>query len=268
MSNMYEVEVGGKQLIIETGRLATQAKGSITVAIGETVVLVTACVSPEPRDGDRFLPADNRLRRAHVRRRQDPRQLYAPRGPPLDGSRPGRPHDGPALRPLFPKGFRNDVQIIITVLSADQENDPDVLATIGASAALEHLGHPVRWPGFGRPRRPHRRRVRRLPDLPAAQGERPRPRSSPRPASKVIMVEAGAKSVSEDVFARGGPHRPRGQPEAHRGPGRDGQGLAKPKMPSPRQGDRPGGQRSGRRSSADRLTKCSQLRQGRALRRP
>ncbi len=135
MSHIYQSDVGGHPLIIETGRLAAQANGSATVAFGETVVLVTACASPEPRDLDFFpLTIDFEER------------LYAvgriPGGFPRREGRPstdavlaGRMTDR-ALRPLFPKGFRNEVQIIVTVLSADQENDPDVLATIGASAAL------------------------------------------------------------------------------------------------------------------------------------
>jgi len=199
MSHIYEVAVGGKSLIIETGRLATQANGSITVALGETVVLVTACASPEPRPDIDFFPLTIDFEE----------RLYAvgkiPGGFPRREGRPstdavlaGRMTDR-ALRPLFPKGFRNDVQIIVTTLSADMENDPDVLATIGASAALSisdipfdgpvsavRIGHVngefVIYPTYS-----HLKES----DLDLVV-------SSTR--DKVVMVEAGANSVSEATF--------------------------------------------------------------------
>ena len=105
-----------------------------------------------------------------------------------------------ALRPLFPKGFRNDVQIIITVLSADMENDPDVLATIGASAALSYLRHPFRRPGFGRcaSATSTANTSSTPPTAQLKESDLDLVVSSTR--EKVIMVEAGANSVSEDIF--------------------------------------------------------------------
>jgi polyribonucleotide nucleotidyltransferase len=87
MSYIYQADIDGRPLIIETGRLAGQANGSATVAIGETVVLVTACMNTEIRDID--FPADHRLRGAHVRGRQNPGGFPAARaGPPPTRSSP------------------------------------------------------------------------------------------------------------------------------------------------------------------------------------
>src|SRR5262245_14811621 len=136
MSHIYDLEIGGKQLIIETGRLATQANGSITVALGETVVLVTTVASPAPREDIDFFPLTIDFEERLYAVGKIPGAFMRREGrPSTDAVLAGRMTDR-ALRPLFPKGFRNDVQIIVTVLSADMENDPDVLGTIGASAAL------------------------------------------------------------------------------------------------------------------------------------
>ena len=199
MSHIYEVEVGVRQLIIETGRLATQASGSITVALGETVVLVTACASPEPRADIDFFPLTIDFEE----------RLYAvgkiPGGFPRREGRPstdavlaGRMTDR-ALRPLFPKGFRNDVQIIVTVLSADMENDPDVLATIGASAALAisniPFGGPVSSVRVGHVNGEY---VLYPTYTELKDSDLDLVITSTR--EKVIMVEAGANGVSEAVF--------------------------------------------------------------------
>src|SRR5918999_948376 len=136
MSHIYEIEVGGRSLIVETGRLAAQANGSITVALGETVVLVTACASPEPRPDIDFFPLTIDFEERLYAVGKIPGSFPRREGrPSTDAILAGRMTDR-ALRPLFPKGFANDVQLIVTVLSADQENDPDILATIGAAAAL------------------------------------------------------------------------------------------------------------------------------------
>jgi polyribonucleotide nucleotidyltransferase len=132
----FECEVGGRKLIIETGKLAGQAAGAVTVRYGDTVALVTACTSAEPREGIDFLPltidyeerlyAAGKIPGGFIRREGRPSQ---------EATLASRLTDRP-LRPLLPKGWRNDIQIIVTVLSADQENDPDILSVIGGSAAL------------------------------------------------------------------------------------------------------------------------------------
>jgi polyribonucleotide nucleotidyltransferase len=198
MSHIYEVEVGGRSLIIETGRLATQASGSITVALGETVVLVTVCATPEARDID-FFPLTIDFEEKLYAVGKIPGGFPRREGPPsLDAVLAGRMTDR-ALRPLFPKGFRNEVQIIVTVLSADMENDPDVLATIGASAALGISDVPFEGPVSAV-------RIAHIEDRfvlyptfsELKESDLDLVVSSTK--EKVIMVEAGAKGVPEDLF--------------------------------------------------------------------
>src|SRR5215211_7328505 len=133
--NTYEVEIGGKTLTIQHGILAPQANGAVTVRLGDTVVLVTATMA-DAREGIDFFPLTIDYEE----------RLYAvgkiPGGFPRregrasnDGILAMRLTDRP-LRPLFPKGFRNEVQIVATTLSADREHQPDTLITVGASAAL------------------------------------------------------------------------------------------------------------------------------------
>jgi len=134
--NSFECKVGGRSLIIDTGKLAGQAGGAVTVSYGDTAVLVTACISNEPREGIDFLPltidyeerlyAAGKIPGGFIRREGRPTQ---------EATLACRLTDRP-LRPLLPKDWRNDIQLVITVLSADQENDPDILAVIGGSAAL------------------------------------------------------------------------------------------------------------------------------------
>jgi polyribonucleotide nucleotidyltransferase len=199
MSHIYEVEVGGRSLIIETGRLATQANGSITVALGETVVLVTACATPEPREDIDFFPLTIDFEERLYAVGKIPGSFPRREGrPSTDAILAGRMTDR-ALRPLFPKNYRNDVQVIVTVLSADMENDPDVLATIGASAALSISDIPFDGPvsavriGYVNDKfvlyPTYSELQESVLDLVI---------SSTR--EKVIMVEAGAKSVPEDLF--------------------------------------------------------------------
>jgi len=132
----FESDIAGRKFTIETGKLAGQASGAVTVRYGDTVVLVTAGVSDEPREGVDFLPltidyeerlyAAGKIPGGFIRREGRPSQ---------EAILACRLADRP-LRPLLPKQWRNDIQIIATVLSADQANAPDVLAVIGGSAAL------------------------------------------------------------------------------------------------------------------------------------
>ncbi len=131
----YEVEIGGKTLVIQHGILAKLANGAVTVRQGDTVVLVTACMS-NAREGIDFFPLtvdyEERLYSVGKIPGGFPRREGRASN---DGILAMRLTDRP-LRPLFPKGFRNEVQIVATTLSADQEAQPDVLITVGASAAL------------------------------------------------------------------------------------------------------------------------------------
>jgi polyribonucleotide nucleotidyltransferase len=136
MPHTYSLEVGGKTLTIETGKIALQAHGAVTVQYGETIVLVTACANSSPRQGVDFFPLTIDYEEKMYSVGKIPGNFFRREGRPgTEATLAARLTDRP-LRPLFPKGFRNDVQIIVTVLSADREQDPDTLATIGASAAL------------------------------------------------------------------------------------------------------------------------------------
>lgn len=135
-TSTFQRSIGGKTLTIGTGKLATQAHGSVTVVYGDTVVLVTACVSSQPRPGVDFLPLTIEFEERHYAAGKIPGSFFRREGRPgHDAVLTCRLIDRP-LRTLFPKGFRNDIQIIATVLSTDQENEPAVPALVGASAAL------------------------------------------------------------------------------------------------------------------------------------
>lgn len=143
----YEVDFAGKKLKLETGKFAEFAEGSITATCNETVVLATAVVGKEPREGVDFFPL-----------MVDFEERFYAAGK-ISGSRfikrEGRPSDSAVLaarkidrplRPLFPKSFRNDVQVVITVLSYDGTVDPDMMATVAASAALMQTKAPFKGP--------------------------------------------------------------------------------------------------------------------------
>lgn len=141
-----EATVGGERMIFETGLLARLANGSVTVTHGETVVLVTATMSESPREGIDFFPLTADFEERMYAAGKIPGGFFKREGRP--GERAvltSRMIDRP-LRPLFPKGFRNDVQVIATVLSTDQEHDPGVAAVNGASAALVLSGIPFKGP--------------------------------------------------------------------------------------------------------------------------
>src|SRR6516162_10313161 len=140
------MELGGRQLTLETGELARQASGSVFVRYGDTCVLAAVTASPNPREGIDFFPLTVDY---------EERMYAAGKIPGGFIKREGRASEHAILacrladrplRPLFPKGYRNDVQIVITVLSADQENDSDILGIVGASAALSISNIPFSGP--------------------------------------------------------------------------------------------------------------------------
>jgi polyribonucleotide nucleotidyltransferase len=142
----FTAKLGDHEIVVETGLLAQQAGGAVTVRSGDTIVLATATASKEPRPGVDFLPLTVDY---------EERLYAAGRIPGGFFKREGRPSEEAILlcrltdrplRPLFPKGFRNDVQIIVTALSADQENYLDILSIIGASTALMISDIPFQGP--------------------------------------------------------------------------------------------------------------------------
>ena len=131
-----EVQIGPRTISLETGKLAKQAAGAVVVRSGDTMVLVTACHADSPREGIDFLPLTVDYKEYSYASGRIPGGFFKREGkPPEKEILTSRLIDRP-IRPLFPEGWRYETQIIALVLSADAENDPDVLAITGASAAL------------------------------------------------------------------------------------------------------------------------------------
>src|SRR5258706_15209950 len=131
-----EVSINGKSLSLETGKLAKQAHGSVIVRYGDSVVLATASHAWSPREGIDFLPLTVVYREYTSASGRIPGGFFKREGKPAEKETlTSRCIDRPT-RPLFPEGWRYETQIIALVLSADQENDTDVLAITGASCAL------------------------------------------------------------------------------------------------------------------------------------
>ena len=143
------VDFGGRPLSIETGRLAKQAGGSALVQYGDTIVLVAATVSPEAKEGINFLPLTVIYQEKTFAAGKIPGGFFKREGRPSEfETLTSRFIDRP-VRPLFPKNFYNEMQVIATVLSADLENEPDVVAMVGSSAALMLSDAPFQGPIAG-----------------------------------------------------------------------------------------------------------------------
>ncbi len=131
-----EIPCGKETIILETGKLAKQANAAVTVTCGGTVVLVTACMSKSPKEGIDFFPLMVEYQEKTYSAGRIPGGFFKREGRPTQKEiLTSRVIDRP-IRPLFPEGFFYEVQVVATVLSSDKENDPDILAMIGASAAL------------------------------------------------------------------------------------------------------------------------------------
>lgn len=132
----FEYSLSGRRLVIEVGKMAKQAAGAAFVRYGDTNVLVTCCCAPEPREGIDFFPLTVDVEERLYAVGRIPGSWTRREGrPPEKAILMARLTDRP-LRPLFPEGFRNDVQIIITILSVDHNNPPEIAGIIGASTAL------------------------------------------------------------------------------------------------------------------------------------
>jgi DNA polymerase III epsilon subunit family exonuclease len=199
LSQILETQFGGQTLTIETGKLARLAGGSVTVRFGDTMVLGTANRS-EPRPGLDFFPltvdfeermyAAGKIPGGFIKREARPSEAAI-----LAARLTDRP-----IRPLFPEGYKDDVQIVITVLSTDQENDPDVLGTVAASAALTISEIPFLGPiGAVRIGRIDGEFVINPTYSQLEDSELDLVVSGTRDA--IMMVEAGSKLLPEDVMA-------------------------------------------------------------------
>ncbi|HYK87973.1 MAG TPA: polyribonucleotide nucleotidyltransferase [Acidobacteriota bacterium] len=135
MIHRVSTEIGGLEFSIEMGRVAKQADGAAYVSYGDTVVLVAACSQKEPKEGTDFFPLTVDYRENTYAAGKIPGGFFKREGRPTEKEiLTSRLIDRP-LRPLFPEGFNNETQIIALVLSADKENDPDIMGITGASAA-------------------------------------------------------------------------------------------------------------------------------------
>jgi len=199
VSKVVQTTLGGRNLTIETGKLALLAGGAVTVQYGDSVVLGTANRS-EPRPGLDFFPltvdfeermyAAGKIPGGFIKRESRPSEAAI-----LAARLTDRP-----IRPLFPEGYKDDVQVVLTVLSTDQENDPDILGTIAASAALTISEIPFGGPvGAVRVGRIGGEFVVNPTNSQLAESELDLVVSGTRDA--IMMVEAGAKLLTEDVMA-------------------------------------------------------------------
>jgi polyribonucleotide nucleotidyltransferase len=145
MSEKITAQVGDKQIIIETGKIAKQADGAVTVQLGETIVIVAAVAATKAKEGQEFFPLTVDYREKAAAAGKFPGGYFKREGRPTEKEiLTCRLTDRP-IRPLFPKGWYNEVQVQTVVLSADGENDPDILSIIGASAAL--MVSDIPWAG-------------------------------------------------------------------------------------------------------------------------
>ena len=143
------IEIAGKTLTMETGKMAKQANGAVFITYGETSVLVTATASKEAKEGTDFFPLTvDYIEKMYASGKIPGGFFKREARPSTQATLNARLIDRP-IRPLFPKGFRNAVHVVITVLSYDGENDPGMLGILGASAALSISDIPFHGPCAG-----------------------------------------------------------------------------------------------------------------------
>ena len=195
----FEMQLGGRPLIIESGKMAKQAGGAVLVRYGDTAVLVAATASKEPREGIDFFPLTVDYEEKLYSVGKIPGGFIKREGRPSESSiLASRLIDRP-IRPLFADGFRNDVQIVATVLSVEQDNAPDITAMIGAFCALSISDIPFEGPIAGV-------RVGLINDefilnpTTAQQNESELNLVVAGSYDAVMMVEAGANELSEEVI--------------------------------------------------------------------
>jgi polyribonucleotide nucleotidyltransferase len=141
-----EIDWAGRPLKLETGGMARQADGAVLVTYGETILLATVCAAKSEKPGQSFFPLTVNYMEKFYAAGKVPGGYFKREGRPTERETLiARLTDRP-IRPLFPKGFKNEVQIVITVLQHDLENEPDILGMIGASAALSISGVPFQGP--------------------------------------------------------------------------------------------------------------------------
>src|SRR5689334_8955926 len=201
MFNIHSVEIdwGGRPLRLETGKIARQADGAVVATYGETVVLATVVAAKTPREGVDFLPLTVDYQEKTYAAGRIPGGYFKREGRPTEKETlVSRLIDRP-VRPLFIDGWRNETQVIVTVLSHDMENDPDVVAMVAASAALTLSGVPFKGP-IGAARVGFINDEYVLNPALDEMGETHLDLVVAGTADAVLMVESEAKELPEDVM--------------------------------------------------------------------
>jgi len=198
-THKVEIEWGGRPLTLETGKVARQADGAVIASYGETTVLATVVSAKSPKPGQDFFPLTVNYQEKTYAAGKIPGGYFKREGRPSENETlTSRLIDRP-LRPLFPEGYKNDTQIIITVLQHDLENNPDILALVAASAALTISGIPFMGPIAGA----------RVGYIDGNYVLNPHVDEMPESAldlvvagtsDAVLMVESEAKELAEDVM--------------------------------------------------------------------
>ncbi len=200
--NIFETEIAGRPFIVEIGEVANLARGSAMIRYGETEILAVASTSKKPREGMDFFPLSVDYEEKQYSVGKIPGGFIKREGRPTEKAiLTSRLIDRP-IRPLFPKGFRNDVQVITTVMSVDQDNAPEIAAMIGSSIALSISDIPFNGPtgavavGYidGKYIINPNEAEREMSDLSLIV-------SGTKDA--IMMVEAGANEVSEEIILAG-----------------------------------------------------------------
>ena len=197
--NRVELDWGGRKLTLETGKIARQADGAVLATYGETTVLAAVVAAKEPKEGIDFLPLTVHYQERFYAAGRIPGGYFKREGRPTEKETlVSRLIDRP-IRPLFADGWRCDTQVIVTVLSHDLENDPDVVALVAASAALTLSGAPFMGPiGAGRVGFINNEYVLN-PQLDEMQ-ESQLDLVVAGTADAVLMVESEAKELSEEIM--------------------------------------------------------------------
>src|SRR6188474_1889768 len=201
MFDMHRVELdwGGRKLTLETGRVARQADGAVLATYGETTVLAAVVAAKQPKEGIDFLPLNvNYTEKYYAAGRIPGGYFKRERGPTEKDTLTSRLIDRP-VRPLFADGWRCETQVIVTVLSHDLENDPDILAMVAASAALTLSGAPFMGP-IGAARVAFINNEFVLNPQIDEMADSALELVVAGTADAVLMVESEAKELSEDIM--------------------------------------------------------------------
>ncbi len=192
-------DLAGRKLTIETGSLAKQASAAVTVRYGDTLVLVTAVSSPNVREGVDFLPLTVDYEERMYAAGKIPGGFIRREGRPTQEATLASRLTDRTIRPLLPKTWRHDIQVVVTVLSTDQENDPNLMGIIGASCALSMSEIPFAGPASGVTVGYKDGKLILNPILPElAECQLDLVVCSTH--KEIVMVEAGAKEIPEDIL--------------------------------------------------------------------